>query len=490
MSDSAMIGRATEGSRAARSSELSVASFALLALLLAKWMLSSAIHGTNYDGGDGKMAQATILAAVKFSGLFQVTTISPIEGIGSQLLPLNVWANPAFWPFHFLDKALASDVSALIALMVFATACYVMVRCFDVGVIASAVAAQACIILFSPTVLLLQLPTVSCLTPGNAVAYAPHMVALGLLARLESGSWRRISLITAGIFAMMFYSLYCDPLWTMVDGISWSVAFAVVVLGPLRLKTIALRLAALSFCGIVLFLSGALEYLRTLSQYTARVQFPAVADRPRMVEFVSTVFVSPNTKYFYLACGLGWLLGIALLRARARLLCVAAAASFVCFLPYSAVYLLLEGAPWTPPIPIYVEQCLLPLYLAAGVVGYWGALRVAAQIGLPAAVTRALKPICTFLLHLLHSFLRSVRRFALAIVQRARIAAIRHGKPRFGRWLLPLSRLLDSYAAAGPSRSGCERVPRIRFLPIVLAVVVLAMIPAFLVNFATRNSAE
>jgi hypothetical protein len=33
----------------------------LLALLVAQWMLSSAVHGTNYDGGDGKMAQVTIL---------------------------------------------------------------------------------------------------------------------------------------------------------------------------------------------------------------------------------------------------------------------------------------------------------------------------------------------------------------------------------------------------------------------------------------------
>jgi len=69
----------------ANSFEFVVAGFALSALLVAQWMLSSAIHGTNYDGVDGKMAQATILAAVKFSGLFEVTTISPIEGIGSQL---------------------------------------------------------------------------------------------------------------------------------------------------------------------------------------------------------------------------------------------------------------------------------------------------------------------------------------------------------------------------------------------------------------------
>jgi hypothetical protein len=70
------------------SHEWIVAGFALVALLSAQWMLSSAIHGTNYDGGDGKMAQATILAAIKFGAPFQVTTISPIEGLGSQLLPL------------------------------------------------------------------------------------------------------------------------------------------------------------------------------------------------------------------------------------------------------------------------------------------------------------------------------------------------------------------------------------------------------------------
>jgi hypothetical protein len=86
--------------------EIIVAAFGLLALLMAQWMLTSAIHGTNYDGGDGKMTQATILAATKFGGLFQVTNINPVEGVGSQLLPLNVWANPSYWPFHiFFSQA-------------------------------------------------------------------------------------------------------------------------------------------------------------------------------------------------------------------------------------------------------------------------------------------------------------------------------------------------------------------------------------------------
>jgi hypothetical protein len=371
-------GHPTVRRQAAVFSEIIVAGFALLALLVAQWMLSSAIHGTNYTGGDGKMAQATILAAVNFGGLFQVTNISPIEGVGSQILPMNVWLNPAYWPFHILSQALATDVSALIALACFAIACYVMARCFDVPVVPSAIAAQLCIVLFAPTVLYLQLSTVFCLTPGNAVAYAPHMIALGLLARLEPGSWRAFVPITIAIFALLFYSLSCDPLWTMVNGFSWSVAFAVVTFSPLNLKAILVRGAALGCCLVLLFLTGALEYLYTLSRYTARVQFAAVVDRPRLGPFVSTAFYSPTAKYYYLACSLGWLLGILALRGRPRVLVLAAATTCMLYVAYGTGFLLLN-VPWTAPIPVYVEHSLFPLFLAAGVAGYWGMLRAAAS---------------------------------------------------------------------------------------------------------------
>ena len=369
-------GHPTVRRHAAVFSEIVVAGFALLGLLVAQWMLSSAIPGTNYGGGDGKMAQATILAALKFGGLFQVTNISPLEGVGSQMLPMNVWLNPAYWPFHNLSLALATDVSALIALACFAIACYVMLRCFNVPVVPSAIAAQLCIVLFAPSVLVLGLSTVFCLTPGNAVAYAPHMIALGLLARLEPGPWRTFGLLTTAISALLFYSLFCDPLWTMVDGFSWSVAFAVVTFSPLNLKAILVRGAALGCSLVLLFLTRVLEYVYTLSQYTARIQFAAVVDRPRLVPFVSTVFNSSATKFYYAACVLGWLLGIWALRGRPRVLVLAAAMTFVAYLAYSTGFMLLK-APWSAPIPVYVEHSLFPLFLAAGVAGYWGALRAA-----------------------------------------------------------------------------------------------------------------
>jgi hypothetical protein len=381
--------------RAAVFREIGVSGAALIALLFAEWMLSSAIHGTNYAGGDGKMAQATILAALKFGGPFQVTNISPIEGVGSQMLPMNVWLNAAYWPFHILELARATDVSALIALACFAIACYVMVRCFDLPVVPSAVAAQLCIVLFAPSALVLGLSSVFSLTPGNAVAYAPHMIALGLLARLEPGSWHTFGLLTAGIFALLLYSLVCDPLWTMIDGLSWSVAFAVVALSPFNLKAILIRGAALGCCLLLLFLTRALEYVYTLSQYTARIQFAAVVDRPRLAPFISTAFDSSAMKFYYLACALGWLLGILALRGRPRVLVLAAATTFVAYVAYSTGFVLLR-APWTAPIPVYVEHCLFPLFVAAAVAGYWGAFRAATRLKfllLQARLRRGVMPV-------------------------------------------------------------------------------------------------
>src|SRR5258708_1449276 len=437
-------------------------SFALLALVGALLMLSAAIQGTNYYGVDGNMAQAVILSVFEFGARFGINNINPLEGVGSQLLPMNAWVNPAYWPFAVIDKEVATDLSALVALGIFGTACYIMARCFDVPVLASLIAAQSSIVLFAPAVLILQLPTVFCLTPGNAVVYAPHMVALGLLGRLEPGSWRSFGLITAGIFGLLFYSLYCDPLWTMVNGISWSVAFAVVTFGPLRMKTILVRCAALGFSVALLVASGVAEYLYTLSRYTARVQFAEALDRERGLGFASALFYSPNMKYYYLACAFGWLLGLLTLRGRSRLFVTAGVVTCVAYVVYSVLYLLLLNGTWVLPIPIYVEHSVFPLLLATGVAGYWEAVRV--------------------------------------LIKRLRIAAIRCGIPRLAQLMPPVSQMLcGTIPPPSTVRSGAispRREPRVvmamsphgRLMAIALQFIVVGIIPAYAANFALNRA--
>jgi hypothetical protein len=346
-----------------------VAVLGLVATLTAQVVLSLVIKGASYGETDGEAAQAAILTAFRFAGIFDVSNINPLQGIGSQLFPLNVWANPAHWPFAFLDRHLATDISAATALACLMLACFLMARSFDLPVLPSIIAAQLCILLFAPSVRYFQFSVVFGAIPGIAVVYAPYMIAFGILARLEPGSRWDLVLSTCAIVMLIFFSIYCDPLWTMVCAISWLAPFAVVTFGPLQPRTIITRCVALACCAILLLISGALEYLFTLSQYTARVQFPEVLGRPHAPEFTSVLFNSPLAKYLYGVSVLGWLLGLWLQRGRARLLVMAASVSWGIFLIYSAWFLLSEGRWWLP-LPIYVEHALWPLFATAAIAGY------------------------------------------------------------------------------------------------------------------------
>jgi len=434
-------------------SEVLVAGLALSALLLSQLMLSGAIHDTSYFGNDGKLYQSIILTAFNFGGFFNVTNFTPIQGVGSQLAPLNVWANPAYWPFVFFSREVAADASAATALAIFMIGSYIMARCFDMTVVASAIAAQLCILLFAPTELLFNMPSNFTICPGSALVPSLHMVALGILVRIEPSSPRHFIVMTGALLVVLLYSVYADPLWAMFNGIAWAVPFAIVAFGSLKARTILIRCAALACCFAVLLLTGVLEYLYTLSEYTARVQFALY--RPRGPEQVSALSFSAYMKTFYLACAVGWLLGVSTLRGRSRLLVVAATVSASLFVAYCVVYLLLLNGWWLPPVPLYVEHALFVLFTIAAVAGYWGMLRVLTRWGAQLAVLMMEKARAGWKLASALS----------AVAQRVRQA------PVFGRLSLPLAQI-SSRARIASTATG------------LLAVVVLPIITA---NFAIND---
>jgi hypothetical protein len=239
--------------------EFGVAGSAFVFLLIGEASMSTTIRGTHFAAVDGKMAEAVIRAAFSLAAPFDVTNLNHIQGVGSLLLPFNVWANPAYWPFAIMEGDRAAAVSGLIALACFATAVYVMARCFDLPALPSAVAAQSCIVQFGPLLLLASGTTVFALEPGFAVVYAPLMVALGVLSRIEPGNIGPFVLRTSILLLLVLYSIYSDPLWSVIGGISWSAAFIVVAFSPPRLRSISIRCASLGCCVVVLLASGVLE---------------------------------------------------------------------------------------------------------------------------------------------------------------------------------------------------------------------------------------
>jgi hypothetical protein len=350
--------------------------FAFIALVVAELVLVLALPGINYSSGDGKAAQAEILATLEFARPFHITNLNPLQGLGSQMMPMNVWVNPAYWPFAFFHKELASEISGIIAFICYAMACYAMARCFDLPRIPSIIAAQFTVVIFTPVVLMLGFAPNFVSIPGLAIVYAPHLVAFGLLARL-SPERPQMWFIASGLLGLLFYSLYCDPLWTAVSGLAWIVPFAVVTFSPGRRDTILARCAVLGGCVVVLLLSGALEYVYSLSQYTARVQFPDLLERPRTPLFTSMIFRSKYAAYFYCWCVPGWALGIWLLRGRARILVLAGVVSAFSLVAYAVAFLYSAGRWWLP-VPIYIEHTLFALFWTAAIAGYWGGLEALA----------------------------------------------------------------------------------------------------------------
>src|ERR1700741_5246934 len=218
--------------------------FGFTALAVAELALVLTMPAINYGGADGKAAQAEILATLEFAQPFHITNLNPLQGPGSQMMPMNVWVNPAYWPFAFFAKELATDISGIIAFICYAAACYAMARCFDVPRVPSIIAAQFTVLIFAPVVLMLALAPNFVSIPGLAVVYAPHLLAFGLLARL-SPERPQMWFIAGGLLGLLFYSLYCDPLWTAVSGLAWIVPFAVVTFSAGRRHIILVRCALL-----------------------------------------------------------------------------------------------------------------------------------------------------------------------------------------------------------------------------------------------------
>jgi hypothetical protein len=356
--------------------QVGFATCSMCVLLFTEWLLetrlNTTMNGAHFVTSDGRMAEAVVRIAYQFAAFPNLTDLNPIQGFGSQLLPPNVWINPINWPLGLLDGKLATDIAGLVALTCIAVACYVMARCFDLSTLPSVIAAQLSLVMFGPVGPLLTFTASFVLLPGMAAVYAPYIVALGLLARIDSGRIKDFLLYTGAITALIFYSVCCDPLWSIVSGISWAVPFAVVALSASRIKTVMMRCAALGACLVLLFASGALLYVYTITQYTARVYFSALLERPFAPTYTSMLLSSPYAKYFYGLCMLGWTAGLIVTVGRARVLVVTGSASFLFFLLYALAFILLDVSWWLP-LPFYIEHSLAPLFMVSAFAGCWSA---------------------------------------------------------------------------------------------------------------------
>jgi hypothetical protein len=118
------------------------------------------------------------------------------------------------------------------------------------------------------------------------------------------------------------------------------------------------------------------------------VQFSPALEREYHIGSASILFTSPNAKYYYGLCILGWTIGIISARGRVRVLVATGAAAFGFYLLYTFGFVLLD-VNWWLPLPFYVEHCLAYLFMPSAIAGYWSALQA---ICLPARAASVRTP--------------------------------------------------------------------------------------------------
>src|SRR4029453_332698 len=67
------------------------------------WHAWTIIGPNTYVGGDGKAWQSLIRAVRDFAPAFHVNILSPLQGVAGFGDPINIWADPTYWPFFSDD---------------------------------------------------------------------------------------------------------------------------------------------------------------------------------------------------------------------------------------------------------------------------------------------------------------------------------------------------------------------------------------------------
>ncbi|MGB7097541.1 MAG: hypothetical protein WBD95_02070, partial [Xanthobacteraceae bacterium] len=366
--------RADDKASRAKSSISSLGVFAIgMILLFAGLAVVVVAFGPGtYSGVDGKFNQDLVTTYLAFGRPFVVNTPNPLEGVFSQLYPLNIWLNPGFATFLIFDHNAALVASTAVFLLIYCFSIYWLARTVDASEGVAIIGAQLGVFVFPPLYHLSGLFSNFDLAPHASLTVALFTLLLCLLLSLRDVSWRTLAIGVALSTMLMGYVVYNDPLTMGVIGFSFSVPYVMAILEGRRPGVIGLRILVLVVTGAILYALGLVDYVLAMDHYTARYFFRDEFFRPQVPDFVSTMFDFPNAGVTYAFLVPGWLAGLLFCRGRPLLLPVMATVNFIWIVAYGSVYVF-SGVHWFAPLPLYLEEYTIHI-AGLGAVAGWSAL--------------------------------------------------------------------------------------------------------------------
>lgn len=348
-----------------------LAATALFPVLLAGFLFFSEIL---YEDVDAALGIALITGTPGSVPLGSQSQISHLQGMGAQSLPVNAWINPGYAIFRLGTTLPFVFGSYLLFAGSLFLAVFILGRALRVGRLQAAVASQlCCLLLFPPLEVSVGFYYQLRLNPGVVHYVAIALILIALLIRLGTRSAAVNGALVLALPMLFLYSTLCDPLWTVAPYLSLCVFFfAALFVNRTRRSTIWRAGGVLFALGVAASLSVP-SFLRLLMAYTARAQFRTeIVGEVQDYLYTFLPFQGPRPGAMFLIL-LG---GAALaLRGRSRPVRVFAAATLAhmaLLTGLSALYLF-SDINWTFPLPVYLQQSALPVYILVAFAGWLAA---------------------------------------------------------------------------------------------------------------------
>jgi hypothetical protein len=333
------------------------------------WRTWTIIGPNTYTGGDGKIWQSVIRAVREFAPAFHVNVLNPLQGAAGFGSPINVWADPLYWPFFSDDRLFATQGSTLVAYVAVATAIFVLSRIWRVPLGASIAGSLSSFIVLPSFSYIFGFSTLLSIVPDAAMGAAVMIIAAGIPYWVNDRQWRTVLSGAVLLALWLGYIVYSNPSWFIGAGVVFAPLIAFSILDASSAKVIAARVAAFAIAFALLYAVGPVDYVRTLFDYSARIYFHSEWSRPQDALYASWIFESPRLLWTYLFFLLGWVVGLIFGDRSERKAVVVCLLLFAVFLVEVSVYLF---APihWPATLPLYGEVLMGPIYAFGAIVGY------------------------------------------------------------------------------------------------------------------------
>jgi len=342
-------------------------------LLLSVLLVWSKFSHFLYAGLDGNLFQFTIETFLQHTQPFSVNAINIFQGLGSPLIQMNVWLNPGYLVFSLFNAEVARVASAAIFLFAYSFSTFFLARALGLSTLSAIIAGQLAAIVFPPFQYSVGLGIQFVLNPGVTYHIALLTFILCIVLRISSPSWITVIANACAIAALYAYSVYCDPLWTVVISVAFIIPFAICIFANGNSSALRGRVLSLALAAFLLYGLGIFHYIFSIAGFTARQYFQAeVFGEVQTGRFVSVLFQSQRAGFIYWLLFCGWIFGLIFAAGKRRLFALICLIYMLCIFGLGASYLFLN-INWNYPVPIYFEQSIFHLYIV-GAVGGWVSL--------------------------------------------------------------------------------------------------------------------